>query len=79
MSPLMNMTLFSLFPGSERPHSIGCDAQTVTIRSTMKKKKQMQCFCFERGTECTLVWVMEQLQATIKAAEQSKHTVLSLG
>lgn len=46
MSPLMNMTLFSLFPGSERPHSIGCDAQTVTIRSTMEKKKKRKCNVF---------------------------------
>lgn len=69
MSLLMNMTLFSVFPGSERPHSIGCVAQTLTIKSTMKKK-EMQCFCFERGIECTLVWVMEQLQAGIKAAVQ---------
>lgn len=46
MSPLMNMTLFSVFPGSERPHSIGCDAETLTIRFTMGEKKEMQCFCF---------------------------------
>lgn len=75
MSLLMNMTLFSLFPGSERPHSIGCDAQTVTIRSTVEKKKnEIQWFCFERDIECTLAWMMEQLQATIKAVEQSKHS-----
>lgn len=34
---------------------------------------EMQCFCFERGIECTLVRVMEQLQATIKAAKQSRY------
>lgn len=76
MSPLMNMALFSLLPGSERTHSIGWDAETVTIRSTAEKKMEMQCFCCERGKECTLVWVMEQLQATIKALEQSKHSAL---
>lgn len=31
------------------------------------EKKEMQCFCFAKGIECTLVWVMEQLQASIKA------------
>lgn len=38
-----------------------------------KKKMERKCFCFERGIECTLVWVMEQLQATIKAVEQSQR------
>lgn len=36
----------------------------------------MQCFCFSKGIECTLVWVMEQLQTTIKAVEPSKHSTL---
>lgn len=31
------------------------------------KKMEMQCFCLVRGTECTLVWVMEQLQTSSKA------------
>lgn len=39
------------------------------------EKKQMQCFGFERVTECILVWVMEQIQATIKAVEQSKQSI----
>lgn len=32
-------------PGSERPHSIGCDASTVTIRPTMTKKKEKKKKC----------------------------------
>lgn len=49
MSLLMNMTLFSLFPGSEGPHSIGCHASTVTISPTMTKKRENAMFLFRRG------------------------------
>lgn len=48
MSLLMNMTLFSLFPGSERLHSIGCNAQRLTIRSVMKKRGNAM-FLFFKG------------------------------
>lgn len=49
MSLLMNMTLFSLFPGSERPHSIGCSAWTMTIGSTMKKKGNAKFLSLKKG------------------------------
>lgn len=37
MSLFMNMTLFSLFPGSERLLSIGCAAPRLTIGSRMRE------------------------------------------
>lgn len=37
MSLFMNMTLFSLFPGSERLLSIGCAALRLTIGSRMRE------------------------------------------
>lgn len=51
-------------PPSERLHDIGRDARRLTIGST----KKMHFF-----GECTLVWVMEQLQAVIKLVETPKH------
>lgn len=53
-------------PASERLHAIGCDSRRLTTGSTMK----MHFFGRgKRGPKCTLVWVMEQLQAVIKVAE----------
>lgn len=37
MSLFMNMTLFSLFPGSERLLSVGCAAPRLTIGSRMRE------------------------------------------
>lgn len=52
------------------------DDNQVHNEKKEREKKEMQCFCFEKGIECTLVWVMEQLQAAIKAVEPSKHSTL---
>lgn len=62
MSPLMNMTLFFLFPhlrGSTLPAVV--DNRVHNENAFFWQEK--------RGPECTLVWVMEQLQAVIKAVE----------
>lgn len=59
-------------PASERLHAIGRDARRMTIGSTMK----MHFFGGGEGRECTLVWVIEQLQAVIKAVEMPKRRTL---
>lgn len=79
MSPFMNMTLFSPLPGSERlsrslslalalsaDNRIHNDSGPEGLKG---RESNVFLFCFfvwRRTTECTLVWVMEQLQAGIK-------------
>lgn len=60
-------------PSSERLHAIGRGARRATIGSTMKMHFFFFWWWWWEGVRCTLVWVMEQLQAVIKVAEAPKR------
>lgn len=63
-------------PASERLHAIAHDAPRLTTGSTMKMLFFFFFLAEKRGPECTLVWVMEQLQAVIKVVETPERWTL---
>lgn len=72
MSPLMNMTLFFLFPHLRGSGAIGCDAR---IDKPLHNENAF-FLAGKGGPRRTLVWVMEQLQAVIKVVDTPERWTL---